>query len=259
MHVFAYGSLMFPEVWRRVTGDTRRGEPALLADHARHAIHGESYPGVVARCGAQVPGVLYRDVGEAALAALDAFEGPEYERVTVRVRDAAGAQVDAAAYLYLVPGKLSASPWEPQAFDLAGFIARPPEVRAAAMHVFAYGSLMFPEVWRRVTGDTRRGEPALLADHARHAIHGESYPGVVARCGAQVPGVLYRDVGEAALAALDAFEGPEYERVTVRVRDAAGAQVDAAAYLYLVPGKLSASPWEPQAFDLAGFIARHCR
>lgn len=125
------------------------------------------------------------------------------------------------------------------------------------MHVFTYGSLMYPEVWRRVTGAALDGVPARLAGHARFAIRGESYPGMIVSPAEEVKGVLYRDVGETALVALDAFEGPEYRRVNVRVA-CRGDMVEAAAYLYLVPEKLSESPWEPRAFDPAGFIARHC-
>lgn len=126
------------------------------------------------------------------------------------------------------------------------------------MHVFTYGSLMYPEVWRRVTGGGHADEPATLLDHARYAIRGASYPGMVACPGAQVEGMLYRDVDAAALAALDAFEGPEYRRGTVQVCCAGGVTASAAAYLYLAPEKLSGSPWEPEAFDLPGFIAMHC-
>lgn len=126
------------------------------------------------------------------------------------------------------------------------------------MHVFTYGSLMFPEVWRRVTGGLHAAERARLADHARHAIRGVSYPGVTGCPGAAVDGVLYRDVDAAALAALDAFEGPEYRRATVTVTCENGDTVEAGVYLYLVAEKLSESPWDAGAFDIAGFISMHC-
>lgn len=129
------------------------------------------------------------------------------------------------------------------------------------MHVFTYGSLMFPAVWRRVVRGSHRSVPAVLEGYARHAVRGELYPGIVRRPGASVEGVLYLDVGEADIAVLDAFEGDEYRRESVVVRTAAGGRPEtmtADAYLFLADHRLAAGPWEPQHFRLANFIAAHC-
>ena len=79
-HIFTYGSLMFAEVWQRVVRGSYRSAPATIVDHARYALRGETYPGMIAEAGGTVLGVLYFAVDAQDLALLDAFEGTEYRR-----------------------------------------------------------------------------------------------------------------------------------------------------------------------------------
>lgn len=118
---------------------------------------------------------------------------------------------------------------------------------------------MFPQVWQRVVRGTYRSAPATASAYARYEIAGETYPGMVAQAGSTVQGVLYFDVDPDDLAALDAFEGIEYRRDTVRIALESGATVDAGTYIYLLPQKLSESPWQPEGFQMARFIASYCR
>ncbi|WP_324100683.1 gamma-glutamylcyclotransferase family protein [Noviherbaspirillum sp.] len=127
------------------------------------------------------------------------------------------------------------------------------------MHVFTYGSLMFPEVWTRVVRGACRSAPARLDGFARFEIHGETYPGMVPMTGDSVSGVLYFDVADEDVAALDAFEGEEYRRDTVNVVLESGEALAAGAYVYLLPQKLSESPWRPGAFRMERFIETYCR
>lgn len=128
-----------------------------------------------------------------------------------------------------------------------------------AGHIFTYGSLMFAPVWQRVVQGTYRSAPARLDNYARFAITGETYPGMVAEDGASVIGVLYLDVSERDIAALDAFEGSEYRREDVLVTLETGETIAAGTYIYLLPEKLSQSPWSPEAFRLERFIGSYCR
>lgn len=126
------------------------------------------------------------------------------------------------------------------------------------MHVFTYGSLMFPAIWQRVVRGSYRSMPAVLRGYARHAVRGASYPGIVWNRDASVDGVLYCDVEEADLIALDRFEGCEYRRQTVTVGAADGETVSAVTYLFVAEHRLSNAPWQPQDLDIAQFIADHC-
>lgn len=128
-----------------------------------------------------------------------------------------------------------------------------------AVNVFTYGSLMFPQVWRRVVRGDYRSAAAVLDGHARYALAGETYPGAIARAGARIAGIVYFDVSEADVAALDAFEGSEYRRDRVRVRLASGEAADAHTYIYLLPQKLSESLWLPETFQMQRFLGTYCR
>lgn len=128
-----------------------------------------------------------------------------------------------------------------------------------SLHVFTYGSLMFPQVWQRVVSAEYRFARATAAGYARYAITGETYPGMIGQAGSAVQGVLYFDVGPQDLAALDAFEGDEYRRDDIDVALDAGETVRASTYIYLLPEKLSESKWLPEAFQMERFIGSYCR
>jgi gamma-glutamylcyclotransferase (GGCT)/AIG2-like uncharacterized protein YtfP len=106
-----------------------------------------------------------------------------------------------------------------------------------AMNVFTYGSLMFPEVWIRVTGGgSGEGQPARLRDFEARRIRGQSYPALVRKPGAVTDGVLYPSVAPVALARLDTFEGDFYQRLEVRVEtggteDSVGTEIFAGVYV----------------------------
>lgn len=126
------------------------------------------------------------------------------------------------------------------------------------MHVFTYGSLMFPAVWERVVRGRYRSVPAMLPGYARYAVEGETYPGMVRQSDAAVNGVLYFDVDEADLLALDVFEGSEYRREQVRVSIAADENHVAATYLFTASDRLTRQPWEPEAFRIRHFMDAYC-
>lgn len=131
------------------------------------------------------------------------------------------------------------------------------------MNLFAYGTLQCPELFRAVTGAERPAEGAVLPGHRREGVAGAAYPGIVPDVGAEVPGRLYRNVPRRCLPFLDAFEGAEYRRRTLRVLAADGRAVPALVYR-LEPRtarRLDGRPWDLEAFrsrHLRGYLVR-CR
>jgi hypothetical protein len=121
------------------------------------------------------------------------------------------------------------------------------------MNLFTYGSLMFPEVWQRVTGLSAPGEEAVLQGHVARRIRGQSYPALVQEAGAETSGVLYRGVSGEAVARLDAFEGSFYERVEVGVVLGDGTRCCAWAYR---AGREDDPDILLERWDAAGFAAR---
>lgn len=129
--------------------------------------------------------------------------------------------------------------------------------------LFSYGTLEIPEVMAAITGRTFPSTSAVLPDHARFLLLGETYPGVFHSYRAEVTGVLYQGVDPDSLALLDLFEGEFYNRKTVHVMTLSRSRVRAEAYL--VPPNhevlLSQQPWEREDFvarHLNGFLA-YCR
>jgi gamma-glutamylcyclotransferase (GGCT)/AIG2-like uncharacterized protein YtfP len=128
-------------------------------------------------------------------------------------------------------------------------------------HVFTYGSLMFAPVWQRVVRGQYRSSLARLDAHSRHALIGETYPGVRTDATAHVSGRVYFDVDAADLARLDDFEGDNYDRLMAPVVLPSGETMLADFYLYKGPLTLTAHDWDPHWFEREGmavFLATFC-
>jgi gamma-glutamylcyclotransferase (GGCT)/AIG2-like uncharacterized protein YtfP len=120
--------------------------------------------------------------------------------------------------------------------------------------LFAYGTLMLAEVMEIVAGRPCTGLPAVLPGYRRRLLRGELYPGLLPAPGESVTGVLWEGLDAAALARLDRFEGPSYQRALRRVALAAGEPRDAFVYLLRPECHALASA---DAWDEAYFRARH--
>lgn len=132
--LFAYGTLMIPEVFERVTGRPAPASPATLLGFVRRRVRGACYPGLRPEPGGRVEGTLYEALDTALVDALDRFEGSLYERRTLRVETVRGPR---RAFVYAVPlrrqNALEASGWDPDEFrrlHLREFLGNDPGGRA---------------------------------------------------------------------------------------------------------------------------------
>jgi gamma-glutamylcyclotransferase (GGCT)/AIG2-like uncharacterized protein YtfP len=118
--------------------------------------------------------------------------------------------------------------------------------------VFAYGTLIFPEVMRAVTGRTFEAEPAVLPGYRRRRIEARTYPGIVEVSEEFTEGRLYRNVDEATLARLDVFEGELYERLRLRVTLEGGEALEAWGYVVAAryEHRVSREAWDAEDFLL---------
>lgn len=76
-NVFAYGTLMFPEVAVPVAQIDAAGEPLTIHSYRRYEARTRdwgNYPAIVPEAGATVDGLLFRDLTERQLEQLDWFE-----------------------------------------------------------------------------------------------------------------------------------------------------------------------------------------
>lgn len=131
------------------------------------------------------------------------------------------------------------------------------------MHVFTYGSLMFPEVWNVVVGKQFATVSGTAFGYAIYRVRDAVFPGITpAATGNGVNGVVYLDVDEDSLARLDRFEDDFYRRESLAIdcRDGHCRMADA----YVVPAEnlavLTAEPWHADHFvssgGLANFLSR---
>lgn len=127
-------------------------------------------------------------------------------------------------------------------------------------HVFTYGSLMFAPVWEKLVKGEYLATKGELHHYARRCVINEDYP-VVFQADEKVKGVVYYDVNEEDLQALDDFEGEFYERITVDIKTRtqtiqAQVYVLKKAYFSIIDDKL----WSVEDFEKEGmkrFLANY--
>jgi gamma-glutamylcyclotransferase (GGCT)/AIG2-like uncharacterized protein YtfP len=131
-------------------------------------------------------------------------------------------------------------------------------------NLFTYGSLMFPEVWKRVVHHQYRSAIGTIHGFRRVCVRDKEHPAlVIAKGGAPIEGRVYFDVSDADIARLDHFETHRYARVGVAaIID--GKPIAADAYLALHHDELSDADWDAAKFEreglpkfMAGYVAKH--
>ena len=132
------------------------------------------------------------------------------------------------------------------------------------MHVFAYGTLVFPDVWRAVVGRSFATVAGSVAGFAIYRVRDAVYPGIVATTDeSSVRGVVYLDVDRESVERLDQFEDDFYRRVGVPIVCDDGVLREAGTYV--IPEEYSSlltdENWSAEEFaargDLERFVARY--
>jgi gamma-glutamylcyclotransferase (GGCT)/AIG2-like uncharacterized protein YtfP len=123
------------------------------------------------------------------------------------------------------------------------------------MHVFTYGTLMFPEVWQAVVGRQFAAVEATAAGFAIYRVRDAVFPGIIAGDERDaVRGVIYLEVDAASLERLDRFEDDFYRRQTLSLSCDDGQP--RAAEAYVVPHEnryvLTGEPWQADRFVATG-------
>jgi len=125
------------------------------------------------------------------------------------------------------------------------------------MNLFAYGTLMWPEVLESVIGRSGAGIPASLDGYRRVRIKGAHYPAVVPSRNDTVTGLLYAGLSEGEFRNLDRFEGEEYERLSVCVAGMeAEVYVLSSAWMHLADSR-SWNPEDMEAEHLEAFRSEY--
>ncbi|MAE96465.1 MAG: gamma-glutamylcyclotransferase [Deltaproteobacteria bacterium] len=116
--------------------------------------------------------------------------------------------------------------------------------------LFAYGTLLVPEVFELVVGRRVAGSRAVLEGHVRRRLHGAVYPALVPRHSEKTLGQLYPGLSKEELARVDAFEGERYVRRPCVVETSEGVK-HAAVYVLRSEhgGLLDGRDWDLAAFE----------
>lgn len=118
------------------------------------------------------------------------------------------------------------------------------------MHLFAYGTLMAPEIMTLVTGVNCRSRKATLPGYVRKKIRGEVYPAITLQADGCVEGLIYYNLSSEAFDRLDRFEGPQYVRTRVFIACDDGTSEQALTYVIAVnfAHRLSSEEWNYEIF-----------
>jgi hypothetical protein len=110
---------------------------------------------------------------------------------------------------------------------------------------------MFSEVFEAVAGISIEKESCVLPGYARFKLAGQVYPGIMEKRHTSVPGVLYRGLSQSQLHRLDQYEGDEYLRELVMVRNEHHRYC--SAWVYALQPKytnlLSQESWDVAEFE----------
>ena len=123
------------------------------------------------------------------------------------------------------------------------------------MHVFTYGTLMFPQVWKAVVGRDFASVAGAAAGYAIYRVHDAVFPGIVAAGDREaVRGVVYLEVDQASVVRLDLFEDDFYRRVSLWVDCDDGQRRSADAYVVPPENRavLTDQPWQADEFVASG-------
>jgi len=118
------------------------------------------------------------------------------------------------------------------------------------MNLFAYGTLMCPDILAEVAMPGLQGLPGVLHGYKRWTVKGEEYPAIRCHPDGRVQGMLYLDLPDHAWPRLDCFEGGMYLRETLPVRLADGEAVTAETYVLreAFAHCLGSREWDFEAF-----------
>lgn len=116
-------------------------------------------------------------------------------------------------------------------------------------HVFVYGTLMFSELIKALTGKEFTTKDAVLYNYKRYLVITDKenyYPGIIRRNNCFVKGKVLLHVDEDSLKILDFFEEGDYERINERLR-VDGELTQVAVYVYKKDNLKG--DWNPYTFE----------
>jgi len=115
--LFAYGTLMCPDIFEKITGQRPVAVSGRVKNHRCLCVRGEQYPGMVRGQGGEVAGLVYT-FASYLWPRLDAFEGEQYMRKPVTVWYESGKRELVHSYIFRPEYRrlLTRAAWDYEAF-----------------------------------------------------------------------------------------------------------------------------------------------
>ena len=115
--------------------------------------------------------------------------------------------------------------------------------------VFVYGSLLFPEITKKLTGKSFKTLPAIVEGYKMYCVKGCDYPAIVRENGTFTNGKVLLDVEESDILKMSFFEGDEYEKKKISVL-VNGKPEDAFVFVWVKGNDLlDDEEWDFQEFE----------
>lgn len=116
--------------------------------------------------------------------------------------------------------------------------------------LFAYGTLLAPELLHSVVGRTIEGRPAVLAGYVCRRVRRAAYPAIAQQSGDSTHGRVFCGIDDRGWLRLDEFESDLYERRLVEVTHQDDTRT--VAYTYVIGDEhksyLTEEAWELERF-----------
>jgi hypothetical protein len=116
--------------------------------------------------------------------------------------------------------------------------------------LFAYGSLVVPDVLVALLARVPRSEPATLDGWSARCLHGEQFPGLVEQRGATASGLVLYEMTAEERALVDAWETDFYTKRVVAPTVGGGVVIDADAYVLDEPAAREHAEPRPWSVDV---------
>jgi len=97
--LFVYGTLMFPEIQRKIIGRCPKKQRATLHGYARYKIKDANYPAAIPEPESVIQGYVLFELTDEELKRIDQYEGAEYKRIPVSVSLEDGTSFETFAYI----------------------------------------------------------------------------------------------------------------------------------------------------------------
>jgi gamma-glutamylcyclotransferase (GGCT)/AIG2-like uncharacterized protein YtfP len=116
--------------------------------------------------------------------------------------------------------------------------------------LFAYGTLLAPELLRSVVGRALEGQPAVLAGYVCYRVRRAAYPAIARQAQGLTHGSVFSGISLGEWQCLDDFESSMYERCLVEVTLADKSNTVVYTYVITEPNRsrLTCEPWEFEKF-----------